>query len=394
MPTINRTDYLLWASILIYTGVIYSTLSLVSHLRKWMTERWGPGVFDSIYVVFALLGVFLLVWILRYKPKGERLRAIAILAAVSVLYAYYLSRLHYAAERLHFLQYGAMGVLLLAAFARHCTLWTSVLSACMISYWIGLGDEAIQWALPNRVGEIGDSIVNLFSAILGAGAFSLILLRSRFTIPVRREQAMLSIFGMATGIFTALFLTTVHGFGTAIESTDTGRFFSHFTARELARINQDDEALSPRAHRIYRDEAQRHLHQREFYFVNRYKGRKGNYYRRLDMSAFENRILEKYYARYLRENMMKPARHILERIDTETAQQSASRTVQWPDSLSRQVARHIEGSTTLRESRVKSTIITAFTPGDLLFYLFLWLIVMGSWLYHTLRGKGVRNRAA
>jgi hypothetical protein len=132
--------------------------------------------------------------------------------------------------------------------------------------------------------------------------------------------------------------------------------------------------------RIYENEAARHLHQRELYFDNVFKGSDGTLYRRLDKSYYEQRMLEEYYEGFLRTYGSKPASGVLQDIDPDVAEQTP-RNVMWSDSLRQWLASTIEPTNRIYESRVKSTIITSFSASDLLFYLIVTMCFLGyAWV--------------
>ncbi|MBD3319623.1 MAG: hypothetical protein GF350_00845, partial [Chitinivibrionales bacterium] len=215
---INKTDYVLWSFIAIYTGIIYATLSLVSKIRKVLAEKYGVGVFNNIYWIFILAGAGVLVWCcIRFKGI-KRLKAVGAFIVIGSIYTYYLTTLTYAVEKIHFVEYGLLALLVGIAVTRHIPAWPGTGIALCIVFWIGLGDETIQWALPNRVGEIRDSITNLISGALGISLLP--MLRSPRTaavsIPAGHVRAFIASIG-TTVIFTALFLLRVHGFGHVVE---------------------------------------------------------------------------------------------------------------------------------------------------------------------------------
>lgn len=373
----DRTDRALWSIIAVYTGLIYATLSIVSRLRIWLAERFGPEVWDAVYWLFALIGLGLLVSIVRRHRGRELLRAVAALGVVAALYAYYLSSMHYAVERIHFLQYGLLGALVYAALRRHQASWVAMAQGAALVYWIGLGDEAVQWALPNRVGEIGDGVINLFSGALGIAAAHFTVLAA--ASPRRTTRTHIdALFASAalTTVGSALFLLFVHGFGHVIETKDPGRLFSAFRAPELSRIDKGEVAPDGRRRRVYENEAIRHLHQREFYFTNDFAIRGGGYYRSYDRCHLENRILQTYYRRFLDRHGPESAGKVLASLDAEIAAKSMGRPVRWPDSLSRWVEEQAGKSNAILESRVKSTIITEYRPADLWFYVALILFAV------------------
>lgn len=363
-------DIVLWTAIVLYTGVIYATLPLVARWRKTLVESYGPGVFDNIYWVFVALALGFLVY-LFLRLRGTRLvRALVVLGVVGTMYAYYLTGMRYSVERIHFLEYGLLGALLLVAMRRYVDNFVASLCALCIGYLAGLGDEAIQWGLPSRVGEIRDSVINFISAALGIALvwFVFVAFRSHGPIRCRHLRTLILLVGVST-LATVLFLWNVHGFGHVYESCEAGRIYTSFSSAGLRKINEG-EATSRCDMAVYRNEARRHLFQREFYRTNDFLARDGSYYRQYWKSFYENRILERYYSRYVQEHAAEASGEILMSMDAEVGRAAGDMPVQWPDSVENWVAGWV-GSPRFYTSRVKQTIITGFRPRDMVFYAVL-----------------------
>jgi VanZ family protein len=373
----TKTDYALWAVIAVYTAIIYSTLSLVAIVRKTIENRFGSEVYNNVYWVFGLIAVAAALYLVR-NLRGKRLLGTAgALVATGLAYWYYLSSIDYPLEKIHFLEYGLLGALLLTALRRHVAQWVAALCAAVVVYWIGLGDESIQWLLPNRVGEIRDSITNLFSGGLGIAALHMTTYAHRRSLSTSLAQIrFLLVLAAATTVFTALFLVYVHGFGHVVETRRSGRMYSYFTREQLKRISTSG-FLNRRERRIYENEALRHLHQREFYFTNDFRTREGGYYRIYGTALFENGILETHYARYLADRADMYAGELLARMDSEVAEKTMRQPVIWPDSLKTWLVRKVGTPDVHYQSRVKSTVITSYTVRDLLFYVVVILVVLG-----------------
>lgn len=374
----TRTDYILWSVIAVYTGIIYATLSIVSKARKFLVETYGDTVFDQIYWVFGIIGGALLFFCFR-KFKGKQLLVKLIIFAIFTgIYAYYLSGMKYAIERIHFLEYGLLGVLVYSAFTRHISHWITVLLSLHVVYWIGLGDEAIQGMLVNRVGEIRDCVINLFSGLLGVVLWWFITEASRVQSRIKPGiiKTALLFFGGST-IFTALFIYTVHGFGYCIENVKSGRMYSSFSKEELNKINSSSLKISNRKLAIFKNEAQRHLFQREFYFTNDFKTRDGTYYRAYANCLYENSILEYYYKRFIDEHAENRSGQLIRHIGRDVAKKVDQNPVVWSDSLRTWMEETYKNNTWLYSSRVKSTIITSYPLKDILFFCLLILLVLG-----------------
>jgi len=371
-------DYVLWSIIVVYTGIIYATLSIVSKIRKFLVEKYGDTVFDHIYWLFVVIGIGLLFFCFS-KYRGKQLLVkLAIFAVFAGIYAYYLSGMTFAIERIHFLEYGLMGVLIYIAFTRHIQHWISVILSLHLVYWIGLGDEAIQGILPSRVGEIRDSVINLFSGVLGImfGWFLTEASRIMGELKPAIIKTALIFFGLTT-IFTALFLYYIHGFGNCVENMHIGRMYTSFSADVLKRINAHPSEVTKRELAIFENEALRHLFQREFYFTNDFKASNGSYYRAYINCVFENRILHSYYKRFMDEHAEDVTGPLIMHIDREVAEKVMDNPVIWSDSLHTWMEDAHKNNRWLFKSRVKSTIITSYPFKDLIFFCLLIFLLLG-----------------
>ena len=68
--------------------------------------------------------------------------------------------MHVPVEKIHFIEYGILSLMLYKAFFTDRSDFTIFLKALCFGYLIGLLDEFIQYLLPNRFGEIIDTIWN------------------------------------------------------------------------------------------------------------------------------------------------------------------------------------------------------------------------------------------
>ena len=69
------------------------------------------------------------------------------------------------AERVHFIQYGLLGMLV--SRANQITSFKMLLASGLFVMSVGLVDEIIQWYLPNRYGDIRDVVMNSLGGVSG-----------------------------------------------------------------------------------------------------------------------------------------------------------------------------------------------------------------------------------
>ncbi|MDL1957614.1 MAG: VanZ family protein [Candidatus Desulfofervidus auxilii] len=68
------------------------------------------------------------------------------------------------AERIHFLEYGILGILIFKATGKEIK---QNIFAIILLVTIAVIDESIQYMLPNRVGDIRDIVMNLTGGVIG-----------------------------------------------------------------------------------------------------------------------------------------------------------------------------------------------------------------------------------
>ena len=90
------------------------------------------------------------------------------LSLVVAAYAYLLGEFaRFPAERLHLVEYGFMGYIIFRALRVDMDWRLAYLAAWGIAVLVGIGDECIQWVLPQRFFEVKDIQLNAVSAALG-----------------------------------------------------------------------------------------------------------------------------------------------------------------------------------------------------------------------------------
>ncbi|GAK54151.1 hypothetical protein U14_05429 [Candidatus Moduliflexus flocculans] len=323
---LRRPDAYFWAIVAIYSSIIFVTLSYARQFSTFMMERFGNDIFSRITVVTLLVvAVFLLLYLLRVKTHLVS-RFIAF-AGIVALYAFFLHEplreniyaalrwvgLNtaffealeifpiYAGEKIHFLEYGFLGLLLCKTLSYRLKDRSAYWLALLIVYLIGMTDEGIQWALPSRVGEYRDIWMNITSGGLAILSVFLVIrpraFQGRFSLSSLRPIC----YTLAAAIvYTGIFLQSVHGFGHKIFMPDNGaEFVSSFAENELIALdrrimeryeNKPVEDIPYLTVERYNYEAGRHHYLRNKYNQN------GRYFE----SYCEQEIIKTYYRSALR----------------------------------------------------------------------------------------------
>lgn len=151
-----------WTFTAIYTTLIFSTLGIVRTLTETIRATGNLGT-----LTFLLIGFFLLFSVFLNSTKISRkqliLRLILTLCFITLIAT--VTRLP--EERMHVIQYGLLGWLISWSLSDSPMTFCRVLLGVLLGWAIGLGDEIIQYFLPNRVYDIRDVILNGVSATLG-----------------------------------------------------------------------------------------------------------------------------------------------------------------------------------------------------------------------------------
>ncbi|MEP5568807.1 MAG: VanZ family protein [Halioglobus sp.] len=151
----------LWTFIWVYILSIYLSLPFMRSILGFLKESLGRSNFSLLLSLTMLfVGLVILIWGGRRSLKHCALAAIPLIIIGVTSF-----NLSIPEERVHFLQYGLLGVMVTAT-ARDESI-TLVAKLAVFAILVGVIDEAIQWCLPNRVGDLRDVAFNTVAAILG-----------------------------------------------------------------------------------------------------------------------------------------------------------------------------------------------------------------------------------
>ncbi|MBF0187352.1 MAG: VanZ family protein [Magnetococcales bacterium] len=151
-----------WWWVLAATFVIYGTLPLMPILVRTLFESYGRS---SVYIVMnaVLIGsIVVVLFMMRSLPRRHWWRIIVPLLLTGVV----VITIDNTIERVHFLEYALLGMLVVWAMGLPTSINALVVAALMVAL-IGLGDEAIQWILPNRYWDLRDVAMNGVGGALG-----------------------------------------------------------------------------------------------------------------------------------------------------------------------------------------------------------------------------------
>jgi hypothetical protein len=156
----------LWAIITVYVGLIYLTLPVMRPVINFLYEALGKEALSmGVNGLLALAIICFSAYIYKNGLTG-RLR-LALVFFVMLAGGLVAMGLDIPEERVHFLEYGVLGLLVLKAMG--CGSIRLVLYSVILVSIIGAVEELIQLILPNRVGDMRDVLMNVFGGSLGIG---------------------------------------------------------------------------------------------------------------------------------------------------------------------------------------------------------------------------------
>jgi len=141
-------------------------------------------------------------------------------------------------EHFHFVEYGAITLLFYRMWNDRANV-TALLFPLLAGLIVGTADEAVQWLVPARVGELHDVLLDGVAVACGL-IFSVGLQPPSSVVqPIdRHTRRGMAAFVCATIVIVAAFFHVVH-LGYEIDGGDAGRFLSRFTVDELRDAEHD-----------------------------------------------------------------------------------------------------------------------------------------------------------
>ncbi len=150
-----------------YVGLIYASLPFSRDVLIALSQRELIGaVITASYFGAAVLVVYHVVFDVRLTDRT----AFFALVVLGLVIGGLVLGMAIPEERLHFLQYGVMALLARRVLVRLAPARQYGLAVLMAAAF-GLGDELIQGALPDRVYDSLDVLVNVLAAVLALAGY-------------------------------------------------------------------------------------------------------------------------------------------------------------------------------------------------------------------------------
>ena len=168
----REKEWVSWLWVGLTTLAIFASVPLARAVQTAIRERWGNetiGYGVIAVVVAASLGA---VAVLRRSQRTSGRAALGLsnliwLAGVAVAFITYTAHLwSNVEEAFHFVEYGALSLLLYRALTHRFRDAGIHLLAVLLGALVGLADEGIQWLVPERYWGLRDIWINLSACAL------------------------------------------------------------------------------------------------------------------------------------------------------------------------------------------------------------------------------------
>jgi len=156
-----------WLAVVLWIGVIYTTIPLVRRLREAFVARWPSELIG--YGVMAVVVGATAAAILALRRRRRRLDpadALWLLGVAATLVVWTSHLMDQPEEAIHFLEYGVLGVLLYRALRTRIPDDTVFIAAALVGIFVGTVDEIIQWLVPGRYWDYRDIVLNGGASVL------------------------------------------------------------------------------------------------------------------------------------------------------------------------------------------------------------------------------------
>ncbi|MGQ9630038.1 MAG: VanZ family protein [bacterium] len=166
-----RKRFIAWGVVAAYTFVIYSTLSAARGISGFLSSLLGGRNLSLLIdVLYGTAGLTACGYI-SISRRGRDILSLLYIVLVAGIYIYFLDMYEAFLEKVHFLEYGLLGVFALYAFKNHLREKFALPSALILTGFLGYIDEVIQGILPNRTYDIRDVFLNALGGALGVATW-------------------------------------------------------------------------------------------------------------------------------------------------------------------------------------------------------------------------------
>lgn len=154
----------------IYVLLIYASLYFVRFLWNFLKARFPMPILKGSLALGVILFLLCFFRSIREKIKRQGVIYLIFLIFFVIVTFLYLSLFQAIEERVHLIEYGLLGYLLIKVYFQGKG-ERGYIYAMIIGFLIGLGDEGIQYLLPNRYYDTRDVLMNFSGVLWGLGVY-------------------------------------------------------------------------------------------------------------------------------------------------------------------------------------------------------------------------------
>jgi len=143
--------------------------TFMGQVLNFLKDAFSAGRVEiGLGILFVLIALSALLYVNRVIVSNKRKILFLILLCLGLYFSW---RLEIFPERIHALEYGLLGWLIIRDCTRDKVSFLKIIYGILIILLFGCLDEALQWLLPYRVGEFKDVLLNGAGGLWGMGLF-------------------------------------------------------------------------------------------------------------------------------------------------------------------------------------------------------------------------------
>lgn len=155
-----------WLQAAAFAVVIFLTIPFARAVQGFVDEHLDRSAFHYAVVFAVLVALGLSASKLRRLRVGGPLNLLCLVAVGATFIVYAFALKTSPEEAIHFVEYGLLGLLVFRALTHHVRDYGIYVSAALLGSVVGIVDEGIQWATPERYWDIRDIWLNAFAVTL------------------------------------------------------------------------------------------------------------------------------------------------------------------------------------------------------------------------------------
>lgn len=163
----SESKLLSWLAVVSFSVIIFITVPIARHITSYVKSEWGRGTFTYVAIgVMALVSIRVLAFLIkRNKTSAFGYLCLGVTVGIFVYQAYSV-KAGSPEEAIHYIEYGALGLLIYRALSHSISDYSIYIVAILIGTLVGILDEIIQWFTPGRFFDLRDVWLNLTAVLL------------------------------------------------------------------------------------------------------------------------------------------------------------------------------------------------------------------------------------